>query len=92
MYKTFERDEDFEITWDEIDGELWVHLRLHKASRSILLKVLEAWARFKAHAYFGGYEAVYSYTNDKRILQYFPGSIVIDTIENDIEVVKWDLL
>lgn len=90
MYKTFYKDDDFDISWDLVNDNLWVHLHLNKASRPILLKALEAWAMFKAHAYFSGFDAVYSYTEEKRILKFFPNSILIGKID-DIEVVKWDL-
>lgn len=92
--ETVYKDENFKLSTEEVDGELFVHLRLQSASRPIIERVLQEFAKVKAKAYWDGREAIYTYTKDSRMLRVIPfaeyiGDVVFD---NEIyKVGKWDL-
>lgn len=92
--ETVYKDEDFKLSTEEVDGELFVHLRLQSASRSIIERVLQEFAKVKAKAYWDGREAVYTYTKDSRMLRIIPfAEYVGDVMFNgDVyKVGKWEL-
>ncbi len=76
MYKSkiFYEDKDFVLKIEHVKGELFVHLTLWKASRSILERVLEKWAELKVRAWLDGYDAISTYTQDERMFRFFPFS------------------
>lgn len=87
-------DSDFVITLEEFEQETFVHLEMNKASKSILERVLKVFSEIKAKAYWLGYEAIYTYTQDKRMFKFFPGAEVVGNFKyngNNYEVGKWAL-
>ena len=74
MYKTKEyyEDENCKIRLEELDGHLFVHVKINKASKGIMEKLLKIWAQIKAEAYFSGYEAIYTYSSEDRMFRFFP--------------------
>lgn len=76
MYKTkvFYDDDDFTMKIEELNGELFVHLTLHKATRTILDRVLRTWGELKARAWLDGYDTISTYTQDDRMFKFFPFS------------------
>jgi hypothetical protein len=70
-------DGDCTITLEEFEKETFVHLTLYKATKEILERVLKVFSEIKAEFYWLGYEAIYTYTQDKRMFKFFPFAEVI---------------
>lgn len=86
--------DDFTIWYEKEQGELLVHIYFSKVSKSILEKALEVWAKFKAQAYFAGYERILTYTKDERVFKWFPFATKKGEIGPDnykLGVWQWDL-
>lgn len=96
MYETkvIHKDEDCKITLEELDGKLFVHVGLFKFSRPVLEKLLIIWATIKAKCYYLGYEAIYTYTRDPRIVKFFPNGEELGDYEyqgQNYKVFQWVL-
>lgn len=92
--KTYYEDENCKISLEDVEGNVFVHVAFHKFSRSVLDKALRVWAEIKAKCYWLGYEHVYTYTFDKRMKNFFPGSKQAGEFvyeHKDYEVLQWDL-
>ena len=90
---TVYKDEDFRLSLEEDSGELFIHVKMEKASRSILERILWEFSKIKALAFYSGYDAIYTYSKDNRMFRIF-GAEVIGSFEKDGEeykVGKWDL-
>jgi hypothetical protein len=96
MYKkaVYYEDENFKLIVESLDDIPMIHLQLYKASKAILEKVMQVWAEVKALAYWEGYEAIYTYTQDERMFRLFGAEKLPGTFEFNggiYEVGKWDL-
>lgn len=96
MYKTatYYADDDFEMKVELYEGTPLVHLQLHRASKAIIEKVMQVWAEIKALAWYDGYEAIYTYTQDKRMFRIFGATKVPGSFNYKgkvYEVGKWEL-
>ena len=92
--KDYYEDEDALVRLEEVDEQLFVHVKLLKASKEIMENLLKVWSEIKAKAYWDGYEAIYTYTNDDRMLEFFPFGKVLVEIEykgKKMRVVEWAL-
>lgn len=91
---TVYKDEDIKIYMEEEQGEMFVHMRMYRASRSIIEKALKVLAGIKAQMYWAGYENVYTYSADERLLNLLPLWEPVGEFQKDgktFKVVKWDL-
>lgn len=70
----FVADDDFILKWEKINDQLFVHIEVVNASKSMWERVKDAWLRFQAQAYFEGYEAIYTYTKDERVVKMIGGA------------------
>lgn len=87
-------DEDCTVTLEEFEQEVFFHFSLNKANRNIIERMLMIFSEVKAKLYWLGYEAVYTYTKDKRMFKFFPGGEVLGTFKyngDKYEVGKWAL-
>ena len=96
MYKAkvYYENEDFKISLEDLDDNVFVHVAFTNFSKSIHLAALKVWAEFKAKLYWMGYEEVFAYTKDKRMKRMFPGSELAGQYNNkgqDYEVLRWVL-
>lgn len=92
--QTYYEDDDYKLSLEELDGQLFVHLALYHASKSILRSVLERWCEIKAKCYWLGYEAIYTYTTDDRMKLFFPYCTEISEYDyrgKKYKVLKWEL-
>ena len=90
---TFYEDEDFKLSTEEVEGELFVHLIMEKATRKIIDRIMFQFAKLKAIAYFDGREAIYTYTEDDRFLRLFFAEELgeVSMHQRNFKVGKWDL-
>jgi hypothetical protein len=97
MYKkaTYYEDDDVRVRVELVNDELFAHVTIFNAKKSVVERLLKVWAEIKALAYFDGYEAIYTYTQDaKRMQKLFPFSQKVGPFEwegRKFEVLKWDL-
>lgn len=94
--KTWFKNKDYHMTYEEtIDpktkGEVvFVHVVFDNFSKRVLEDLREKWNDFKTKLYLLGYEFVFTYTKDMRIVKLIEGGKVIGQYEN-YKVVVWDL-
>ena len=72
--KTIFEDDDCKVSLEELEGKLFVHVKLFRATRPVLDKLQEIWAAIRDKCYWLGYEAIYTYTKEPRMVKFFPGS------------------
>ena len=93
--EVFIADPSFTLKWEKLEGQLFVHIEVVEASASIISRIKEAWMSFMAQAYFEGYEDIFTYTRDPRIVNIVGGAIELkDDRLNDApgwRMYKWDL-
>ena len=97
MYRTkiYYKDENYTVTLEELNEELFIHVKFKKFSKTILLDALKVWAEIKAKCYWLGYEHIYTYTKDDRMSRLFPGAHEVTEFEDDrlgkYKVLQWEL-
>lgn len=97
MFKrnVFCTDPDFILKWEKLNDQLFVHIEILQVTPKIISKIKKAWLRFQAQAYFEGYENIYTYTEDPRIVTIVGGAIELkDEKLNNApgwRVFKWEL-
>lgn len=93
--KVFHTDPGFVIKWEKLNDQLFVHIEIMVASASVFTRIKEAWTAFMAQAYFEGYEDIYTYTQDPRIVKLVGGAIELkdDRLKEtpDWRMFKWEL-
>lgn len=88
--RTYEETDDYKMWLEDINDQLFVHAAIYNASKSVVRSVKEAWANIILDAWFDGYEEVFTYTKDSRIVKIIGGAVKIGQYE-DYEVWKWEL-
>lgn len=68
---TIHNEPNFALSLEKEQGELFIHVVIRKATKKVLEDILWEFAKFKANAYFEGYENIYTYTKDKRLFRIF---------------------
>jgi hypothetical protein len=91
--KTIHEEAPFRLSYEEEQGELFIHVEIYEAKKSVLERILWEFAKFKAWAYFQGYEEIYSYTKDNRLFRIFGAEEVGEfVLKNEkYKVGKWVL-
>lgn len=87
-------DSNIHIGYEEINGYLFVHVTFTTFSKEILTKLKKVWWEFQARAYFDGYEEIFTYTQDDRIIKLVGGATEINDKELDrinYRMFKWEL-
>lgn len=87
---TWYEDDDYNMSYEIIDGHVFVHIVLNTISKSILSNIKEKWTGFKLRLYSLGYEYVHTYTDDLRIVNLVGGGKVVGDWK-DKKVVSWEL-
>lgn len=70
--QVYYKNENFQIWYELENGELIAHISVNNASKSTMEDALKMWTKFKAQAYFEGFERIIAYTRDERIFKWFP--------------------
>lgn len=88
--RVFYADDDFILILEELNEQAFVHVHLNEFSRKIFKKLLEQWKEVLMRFYLLGYEEIFTYTKDPRIVNMVGGAQKIDEHEG-YEVYKWEL-
>jgi len=93
--RTFFEDDDVKVSLEEINDALYVHCIFHNCTLHSVKWIKDIWQNLKERCYFAGYDAIYSYTKDLRVVKLFPDwqlvSEVVDDNGEKWQVVKWEL-
>lgn len=87
---TYYQDEDIKVFLEEIDEQVFVHVAIYNFSKSVLDKVREKWGEIVQKMYVNGYEELFTYTKDNRIVKMIGYPEKVGQHE-DYEVWKWEL-
>lgn len=87
---TYRETDDYRIWTEVLNEQFVVHVTIYNATPSVIKQIKEGWAELMIEAYFDGYEQVYTYTKDSRIVDIIGGATKIGMHE-DYEVWKWEL-
>lgn len=88
--QTYYTDEDIKVYLENIDDNVFIHVGIHNVSKAILNKIKQKWGEVVVKMYTLGYEELFAYTKDDRIIKLIGGAEKIGE-ENGYEVFKWDL-
>jgi hypothetical protein len=88
--KTYYEDDDIRVYLENIDNNVFIHVGIFNMSKSILRKIKEKWGEVVIKMYFLGYEELFAYSKDKRIINMIGGAELIGQ-GGEYEVYKWDL-
>lgn len=88
--KTYYEDDDIRVYLENINEHVFIHVGIFNMSKSILDKIKEKWGEVVVKMYFLGYEELFTYTKDRRIINLIGGAEKVGQ-ERDYEVYKWDL-
>lgn len=88
--QTYYEDEDIKVYLEEIDDNIFIHVGIFNISKSILQRIKEKWGEVVIKMYVLGYEELFAYTKDRRIINMIGGAVKIGQ-EKDYEVYKWEL-
>lgn len=88
--KTYYEDDDFKVYLEYFYDQLFIHVHIHNFNKAVLKRVKEKWAEIMLDAWFEGFENVFTYTKDNRIIEMIGNAIYIETA-GGYEVWKWEL-
>lgn len=93
--RTFFENDDYKIYLEEIQDNVFIHVAIYNPTPSNIKEIKKKWGDIVVRMYFLGYEDLYTYTKDNRIVKMIGGAILV--AENvkfqneEYEVWKWDL-
>lgn len=87
---TYYENENFRVWLEEIKGQVAIHVVIHKSSKEIIKDIKRVWAEVIVKMYFLGYEEVFTYTKDNRIVKLIGGATMVGEGAG-YEVWKWEL-
>lgn len=88
--ETYYRDDDIHVYLEEINGEVAIHVGITNFSKTVLKRIKEKWGEVVIKMYFLGYEDLFAYTKDNRIIKMIGGAERVGQ-HNEYEVWRWDL-
>lgn len=88
--KTYYQDENFRVYLEEIKEQVFIHVAITNFSKSILKDIKAVWAEIVLKMFFQGYEELFAYTKDNRIIKMVGGAKKIGQ-HQEYEVWKWEL-
>lgn len=87
---TYYQDEDIKVYLEEINEQVFVHVAIYNFSKSVLNKIKAKWGEVVQKMYINGYEELFAYTKDNRIVKMIGYPEKIGQHE-EYEVWKWEL-
>lgn len=90
--KTWYEDENYEVTYMVCNNELYGHLQIFNLTKSVYKDIPKKVHAFLANAKKSGWEAVYSYTDDDRVIRLLDGKGRIIGEAEGHKVVQWELV
>jgi len=88
---TWYENDNYKMTYEVIDGEVYIHAVVDNFSKSVLNDMREKWLAFKLKLYSLGYENVFTYTKDIRIVNLIEAGEMIGETQG-LKVVRWELV
>lgn len=88
--RTYHETDEYRIWLEDINEQLFIHVAIYDGRKSVITDIKEKWAELMIDAYFEGYEDVFAYTKDSRIVNIIGGATKIGEHEG-YEVWKWEL-
>mgnify|MGYP001553592429 CR=1 FL=1 len=92
--RTYYENEDYNLSLEEKDGLLFVHLIFFNVSKNIIKDISSKWNEIKEKCYWLGYEYIYTYTTDPRVPKLFDGWEPVTEVNyygTKYEVIRWEL-
>jgi len=89
----YAEDENLSLSYEVLNDCLYVHVVLHAFNKHVFERLRAAWEHMKMDAYMDGWEYIFTYTKDPRIVSLIGGAeeIVSDELPKGIKVFKWEL-
>lgn len=87
---TWFEDDNYKMSYETVNGEVYIHIVIDSFSKAILSDIKEKWLGFKLQLFSLGYENIYSYTKDMRIIKLVDMGELIGEAEG-FKVVRWEL-
>lgn len=88
--KTYKETDDYKIYLEEIGDDVYIHVAIYRSTPSVIKEIIEQWKEVVVRMYFLGYEKLYAYTKDNRIVKLIGHAKKLTEYE-DYEVWVWDL-
>ena len=88
--KTYYQDDDIKVYLENINDQVFVHVAIYNANKSVFNKILQKWGEVVLKVYAAGYDNLFAYTKDSRIIKMIGGGEKIGEHEG-FEVYKWEL-
>lgn len=90
MRATYHETENYRVYVELINEQPFVHVAIFNATKEVVEEIKEIWAQVVLDVYFEGYECLFAYTKDNRIVNMIGGAEKIGE-HSGYEVWKWDL-
>ncbi len=74
--RLYRDDEEFQLWYEVINEELFVHVHIYSFNKTVLRDIKETFALLLIDAYFDGWEDVFTYTEDDRIVRLVGGGAI----------------
>lgn len=88
--ETYYENNDFRVYLEEINGQVAIHVAIYNFSKAIFKDIKAIWAEVLIQMYYAGYEEVFAYTKDNRIVKMIGGATMVGEAKG-YEVWKWEL-
>lgn len=88
--ETYYEDDDIKVYLENMNDNVVIHVAIYNMTKSVLRKIKAKWGEVVQLAYYDGYENLFAYTKDPRIINLIGGAEYVG--EGDgYEVYRWDL-
>lgn len=88
--KTYYQNDDFKVYLENINDQVFIHVGIDKATKEVVSLIKQVFAEVVLKMYFLGYEELFTYTKDNRIVKMIGGAKYLDSHQG-YEVWKWEL-
>ena len=88
--KTYYEDDNFKVILEKLEGQMYIHVGIFQITKAVLKDIKRVWAEAVVEIWLDGYENLFTYTKDNRIVKLIGGAKKVGQHEN-IEVWQWDL-
>lgn len=88
--KTYYQNDDFKVYLENINDQVFIHVGIDKATKGVVSLIKQVFAEVVLKMYFLGYEELFAYTKDNRIVKMIGGAKYLDSHQG-YEVWKWEL-
>jgi hypothetical protein len=88
--KRYYEDDDIRVYLEEIQENVFIHVAITHATKASIKRMKEKWGEVVMKMYWLGYEELFAYSKDRRVIDMIGGAEKIGEHE-DYEVWKWAL-